>query len=158
MNSITLTARRALAITIAATVAGSGQALAQTTPSCVAAQVIPLTTPEPPATIVVGTPLPEPLATRGVVVIPYCANHMRIVPVFGPGAASASPRVGHVHVAVDGATWVWADASGTPVILAGLAPGPHTVRIELVDANHRVVDSGATAFEVPGKPSAPRQR
>jgi hypothetical protein len=74
---------------------------------------------------------------------------MRIVPVFGTGALSVSPRVGHVHVRVDGASWVWADASGTPVILAGLAPGRHTVQIELVDANHGVVDKGATSFEVP---------
>ena len=53
------------------------------TPTCRPAQVIPLTGPEPPPKLVVAAPLPEPLASRGVVVISYCADNMRIAPVLG---------------------------------------------------------------------------
>jgi hypothetical protein len=130
-------------------------ALAQSaTQTCRPAQVIPLTGTEPAAKIVVNPPLPEPLASRGVVVIPYCAENMRIAPVFGPGALGVSPRVGHIHVTVDEAPWHWADASGTPLILRGLPPGPHTVLIELVDANHHPVAQGTVTFDVPKQAAA----
>jgi hypothetical protein len=137
-------------------------ALAQTaTQTCRPAQVIPLTGTEPAAKIVIDAPLAQPLASRGVVVISYCAENMRIAPVFGPGALAVSPRVGHIHVTVDEAPWHWADASGTPLILRGLPPGRHTVQIELVDANHQPVDKGTVTFDVPkkaqaGAPSEPR--
>ena len=127
-------------------------ALAQTaTQTCRPAQVIPLAGAEPAPKIVIDAPLADPLASRGVVVIPYCAENMRIAPVFGSGALGVSPRVGHIHVTVDEAPWHWADASGTPLILRGLPPGPHTVRIDLVDANHQVVDKGTVKFDVPKK-------
>jgi hypothetical protein len=122
------------------------------TNACRPPQVIPLTATEPPARLVVDAPLAEPLASRGVVVIPYCAEHMRLAPVFGPGGLTVSPRVGHVHVTVDASPWLWADASGTPVILQGLPPGPHTVLIELVNANLQVVDKSTVRFDVPSKP------
>jgi hypothetical protein len=155
MFTFTLSTRRVvLMVSCAAAMTHGAIASAQESlPTCTPAQVIPLTGPEPAPSIVVGKALAEPLATRRVAVIPYCANHMRIVPVFGTGALSVSPRAGHVHVRVDGASWVWADASGTPIILAGLAPGRHMVQIELVDANHGVVDKGTTSFEVPEQAS-----
>jgi hypothetical protein len=121
------------------------------TSACKPPQVIPLTAMEPAAKLIIDAPLAEPLASRGVVVIPYCAENMRIVPVFGPGALTTSPRVGHIHVTVDEAPWRWADASGTPIILQGLPAGPHTVLIELVNANHEVVDKGTVKFVVPSK-------
>jgi hypothetical protein len=138
---------------LAVTLSSGGTALAQskTTPPCKPAQVIPLTGTEPAAKIVVEAPLAGPLASRGVVVIPYCAENMHIAPVFGAGALTVSPRVGHVHVTVDDAAWRWADASGTPIILQGLPPGPHKVLIELVDANHQPVDKGTVTFLVPNK-------
>jgi uncharacterized protein DUF6130 len=43
--------------------------------------------------------------------------------VFGSQAVNVSPRTGHLHVAVDGAQWVWAGTSGGPIIIAGLPPG-----------------------------------
>jgi Family of unknown function (DUF6130) len=130
-------------------------ALAQSaSETCRPAQVIPLTGTEPEPKIVVDPPLADPLASRGVVVIRYCAENMRIAPVFGPGALAVSPRLGHIHVTVDEAPWHWADASGTPLILRGLPPGPHTVLIELVDANHQVVDKGAVTFDVPKNTAA----
>jgi len=121
------------------------------TNACRPPQVIPLTATEPAAKLFIDDPLAEPLASRGVVVIPYRAENMRIVPVFGPGALTVSPRVGHIHVTVDNAGWRWADASGTPIILQGMPPGPHTVLIELVNANHEVVDKGTVKFAVPSK-------
>src|SRR5918993_536852 len=113
------------------------------TPTCRPAQVIPL---------------PEPLASRGVVVISYCADNMRIAPMFGPGALAVSPRLGHIHVTVDDAPWHWADASGTPLILRGLPPGSHKVLIELVDPNHQVIDKGSVSFDVPAKRATPASR
>lgn len=142
-------------LSVAAMMLCASTALAQgATQRCRPAQVIPLTGTEPAAKIVVDPPLPEPLATRGVVVIPYCAENMRIAPVFGPGALAVSPRVGHIHVTVDEAPWHWADASGNPLILRGLPPGPHRVLIELVDANHQPVDKGTVTFDVPKKAAA----
>lgn len=118
--------------------------------NCRPTSVIPLGTSEPAAKIVVDPPLAEPLA-RGVAVIQYCTENLHIAPVFGPNALAVSPRVGHVHVRVDDATWVWADASGLPIILQGLAPGTHKVVIELNDANHHPLDKGTTTFVVPEK-------
>jgi len=86
-------------------------------------------------------------------VIPYCAENMRIAPVFGSGALAVS-RVGHIHVTVDEAPWHWADASGNPLILRGLPPGPHKVLIELVDPNHQPVDKGTVTFDIPKKAAA----
>ena len=139
-------------LSLAAMMLCASTALAQSaTQRCRPAQVIPLTGTEPAAKIVIDPPLAGPLAARGVVVIPYCAENMRITPVFGPGALAVSPRVGHIHVTVDEAPWHWADASGNPLILRGLPPGPHKVLIELVDANHQPVDKGTVAFDVPTK-------
>lgn len=124
------------------------------TDSCKPAPVIPTTGSEPAAKVVIDPPLPEPLASRGVAIIQYCARNLHIAPVFGPGAVTASPRVGHIHVSLDDASWVWADASGNPIILQRLSPGPHTVHITLVDANHHPLDEGKVTFvvgHIPGK-------
>jgi hypothetical protein len=92
--------------------------------------------PQPAAKIVVDPPLAEPLS-RGVAFIQYRTENLQVVPVFGPQAANLSPRIGHLHVAVDGAQWVWADTSGGPIIIAGLPAGPHKAEITLVNANHQ---------------------
>ena len=142
-------------LSVAAMMLCASTALAQSaTQTCKPAQVIPVTGTEPAAKIIIDPPLAEPLASRGVVVIQYCAENMRFAPVFGPGALAVSPRVGHIHVTVDDAPWHWADASGTPLILRGLPPGPHKVLIELVDANHQPVDKGTVTFDVPKKAAA----
>lgn len=120
------------------------------TDKCRPASVIPLAS-EPPPKLFIDPPLAEPLASRGAVVINYCAENLRFVPVFGPNALAVSPRVGHIHVRVDEASWVWADASGNPIILMGLSPGPHKVLIELEDANHHALDQGTVKFVVPEK-------
>lgn len=115
------------------------------------AGVVPLATLEPlepPAKLVVDPPLPEPLA-RGVVVIQYWAENLRIVQVFGLAALDVSPRSGHFHVTVDDLPWHWADASGEPLIVQYLPKGPHKILIELVDANHKPLDQGVVNFVIP---------
>ena len=114
------------------------------------APIAPLAAPEPAPNIVVDPPLPELLA-QGRVVIQYRAEHLRIVPVFGPSALDVSPRIGHIHVTVDDAPWRWADASGEPVVINGLPAGPHRVRIDLVNANHEPVDTEVVAFVIPDR-------
>ena len=125
--------------------------------TCGPIPVIPLAGSEPPAKIVIDPPLAEPLASRGVAIIQYCAENLHLVPVFGPNALAVSPRVGHIHVTVDDASWVWADASGQPIILMGLTPGPHKVLIELEDANHHTLDKGLVTFVVPEKSAAEKR-
>ena len=103
---------------------------------------------EPPAKLIVDAPKAEPLS-RGVLFLPYHAENLHILPVFGPAALAVTPRIGHIHVTVDDAPWHWADASGVPVIINGLAPGPHKVLIQLVNANHKPIDQQVVIFTLP---------
>ncbi len=146
--------------TIAAMLLCTVTAVAQNaTDACRLTQVIPLGGGnEPPAKIVIDPPLAGPLGSRGVVIIQYCAQNVHFVPVFGPDALSVSPRIGHLHVRLDDAPWVWADASGNPIILMGLPPGPHKVLIELEDANHHTLDKGTVTFVVPEKTAPEKQQ
>jgi hypothetical protein len=107
---------------------------------------------EPAPKLIVDPPLPGPLA-RGVFQAQYRVENVRIVPVFGPGGLQVSPRIGHLHITVDDLPWWWADASDNNTVdLAGLPPGPHKVKIELVDANHNVFPGQVVTvmFTVPG--------
>ena len=109
---------------------------------------------QPAAKIVVDPPLAEPLS-REVVFIQYRTENLQIVPVFGPKALDVSPRIGHLHIAVDGASSIWADTSGGPIIIAGLPAGPHKVEITPVNANHQPLDrSVVVEFVIPGGKAA----
>jgi hypothetical protein len=121
-----------------------------------AAGVVPLAS-EPPAKIFIDPPLPDALL-RDRVVIQYRTENLRIVQVFGPNALDVSPRIGHIHVTVDDAPWHWLDASGEPLTITGLAAGPHKVLIELVNANHQVLDKGVVSFVVTEEASASYRR
>jgi hypothetical protein len=106
---------------------------------------------EPAARLIVDPPVAEALA-QGIFWAQYRVENVHIVPVFGAGAVSASPRVGHLHVIVDDLPWWWADPSNTNTIdIAGLPPGEHKVKIQLVDANHKVFPEQVVtlAFTVP---------
>ena len=103
---------------------------------------------EPAPRLHVDEPLPEALA-RGLVVIRYRAENLRILPVFGPAALDVTPRVGHLHVSVDGSPWHWADASGVPLIIQGLSVGPHKVLVQLADPTHQIIESKTVEFLVP---------
>ena len=108
---------------------------------------------EPAPKLIVDPALPSPLAL-GVVQIQYRVENVRIVPVFGEAALKISPRVGHLHITVDDLPWGWADASDLNTIdMAGVPPGQHKVKIELVDANHNVFPGQAATvtFTVPAQ-------
>ena len=103
---------------------------------------------EPAPQLHADEPLPEALA-RGVVVIRYRTDNLRIMPVFGQAALDVSPRVGHLHITVDDAPWHWAYASDVPVIIQGLPAGSHKVLIELANTTHEVIDSKTVTFVIP---------
>jgi hypothetical protein len=107
---------------------------------------------EPAPKLIVDPALPGPLPL-GLVQIQYRVENVRIVPVFGEAALKISPRVAHLHITVDDLPWGWADASDLNTIdMAGVPPGPHKVKIELVDANHNVFPGqvATVTFSVPG--------
>jgi Family of unknown function (DUF6130) len=106
---------------------------------------------EPAPKLIVDPPLPGPLA-QGNFLAQYRVENVRILPVFGPGALNASPRIGHLHINVNDLPWLWADASDNNTVdIAGFPPGEHKVKIELVDANHNVLPGQAVTltFTVP---------
>ncbi len=93
---------------------------------------------EPAPKLIVDPPIPEGLV-QGVYWAQYRVENLRIVQVFGEGARQVSPRVGHLHITVDDLPWWWADASDNNTVdIAGLPPGEHKVKIELVDSDHNV--------------------
>ena len=107
---------------------------------------------EAPAKLIVDQPIPEQLAL-GRVFIQYRTENLRILPVYGNAALAVSPRLGHLHYYVDGQSWPTVDSSGETVVLVGLKPGPHKVKLELADATHKPI-SGASQvveFTVPQK-------
>ncbi|MEJ1962964.1 MAG: DUF6130 family protein [Gammaproteobacteria bacterium] len=141
-------------LTILFASASATTAFAQTALEVVGpAAIVPLKDLQPRARIFVDPPLAGPLA-RGQVFIQYRADNLRIQPVFGPNALDVSPRIGHIHVTVDRAAWHWADASGEPLILVGMSPGPHEVEFILADANHQPLDRATVTFTVPVTTSA----
>jgi hypothetical protein len=106
---------------------------------------------EPAPRLIVDPPLPD-LLDQGVVWIQWRVENVNIVPIFGKGALNVSPRAGHLHVHVDDLAWWWADASNINTIdLAGMPPGPHKVRIELVNPNHEPFpgQSRTVSFTIP---------
>ena len=108
---------------------------------------------QPAPKLIVDPALPGPLAL-GLVQIQYRVENVRILPVFGEAALKVSPRVGHLHITVDDLPWLWADSSDLGTVdMAGLPPGPHKVKIELVDANHQVFPGqvATVTFTVPEK-------
>lgn len=107
---------------------------------------------EPPPRLIVDPPLAGPLA-KGAVFIQYRTENLRILPVYGTGALSVSPRIGHLHVTVDDAPWHFVDASGGTLILVGLPPGPHRVLLEVADPTHHVLVRETVRFVVPEKPA-----
>ena len=111
---------------------------------------------EPAPTLMVQPPLAGPLA-QGVVFIPYRLENLRIVPIGGAAARDISPRVGHLHITLDDLPWQWADyGESNTVILVGLPPGEHKIRIEAVDPEGRPFTAQSVAFTVPGPASSPR--
>ena len=112
---------------------------------------------EPAPKLIVDPPLPEGLVL-GVFWAQYRVENVRIAQVFGESALQVSPRVGHLHINVDDLPWLWADASDNNTVdIAGLPPGQHKVKIDLVDANHNVFpgQSKTLTFTIPKRASRP---
>jgi hypothetical protein len=104
----------------------------------------------------VDPPLAEGLA-QGVFWAQYRVENLRIAPVFGAGALQVSPRIGHLHITVDDLPWWWADASDSNTVdIAGLQPGPHKVKIGLVDAGHNPIPGQVVTLKFIVPDSAPR--
>lgn len=111
------------------------------------AAVIPVDA-ELPAKLHVYPPLAEALA-RGVVILQFRTENFRVLPVFGKNAIDVSPRLGHLHVTIDGKPGTWAHTSGDPIIVVGLPPGPHEALIELADPGHGILAAEKIRFVVP---------
>lgn len=146
-RSLIIASAAAVVSALAFLAAGYWQAL----PSAVAKEPDrPAASPaeQPAAKLVVDPPKPEPLA-RGVAIVQFRSENVQIVPVFGPTAATVTPRLGHLHVTVDDTPWHWAHTSNDPVIVAPLPPGPHKILLELADADHTILAKEVVKFEVP---------
>lgn len=111
------------------------------------AAVVPLDA-EPAPKLIAYPPLPDALA-RGVVIIQFRTENLRVLPVFGKNAVDVSPHLGHVHVTVDDWPGTWAHTSTDPLILVGLKPGTHTILMEIADPNHKILGSDTVTVTVP---------
>src|SRR6478752_3507997 len=112
-----------IAITIALCTLSAG---AQTAREVKGATPLVAVPNEAPAKLIVDQPIPEQLAL-GRVFIQYRTENLRILPVFGAAALTVSPRVGHMHIVVDDATWPIVDTNGETFVGVGMKPGPHKV-------------------------------
>jgi len=132
--------RIALLLFVIAMVSGIVTAMAQTSTP----------TKEPPAKLIVDPPLPDLLA-KGIVWITWRVENVNIGPESGKDALNATPRVGHLHIRVDDLPWLRAHMSTAPIDVALLPPGPHKIRIELVNAIHQDVpeQSKTVTFTIP---------
>ena len=141
---------KVLAVVTAATLLGAG-AFAQSAREIRGPSPYDTIQNEPAPKLIVDPPLPGPLA-RGIFQAQYRVENVRLLQVFGPGALSVSPRIGHLHINVNDLPWLWADASDNNTVdIAGFPPGEHKVKIDLVDANHMVFpgQSVTVKFTVP---------
>lgn len=118
--------------------------------------ILPLES-EPAPKLIPYPPLAAPLA-RGVVIVQFRTEHFRVMPVFGKTAVELSPRIGHLHVTVDDGHGTWAHTSEDPIIVVGLTPGAHKLRLELADPNHKILATETVSVNVPDlKASQPHQ-
>jgi hypothetical protein len=121
-------------------------AAAQTAKEVKGATPLVVVANEAPAKLIVDPPIPEQLA-QGRVFIQYRTENLRIMPVYGNAALAVSPRLGHLHYYVDGQSWPTVDSSGETVVLVGLQPGPHKVKLELADATHKPIPGASQVVE-----------
>lgn len=145
--------RRVLAVTPIVVALYALPAVAQTAKDVKGATPLVAIRNEVPPKLIVDPPIPEQLAL-GRVFIQYRTENLRILPVFGKAALEVSPRVGHLHYYVDGQSWPTVDTSGETVVLVGLPPGPHQVKLELADTLHRPIPdcSKVVEFTIPAPP------
>ncbi|MGN6653427.1 DUF6130 family protein [Trinickia sp.] len=97
--------------------------------------------------LVVDAP-PNGAVVQHAAIIRFHTQNIRLLPVYGEAAVAVQPSIGHLHVTVDNASWHWVHVSNEPVVVQGLAPGPHTVQLELADPVHHVLDRQLVTFTV----------
>jgi len=112
------------------------------------AHIPPAAAVQPAAQLMVDAPLAVPLS-KGLVVVPFRAQHLKILPVYGEAALRVVPRIGHLHITLDHAAWHWLQASEEPIVIQGLPSGPHQLTLELADANHHVLAAQNLDFTIP---------
>ena len=83
---------------------------------------------------------------EGAAIIRFHTEGLTIDPEFGDRAAAQMPALGHLHVTVDDLPLLWVYTSKEPIVLASLKPGPHKVRLDLANPNHKVLESQEVAF------------
>lgn len=115
--------------------------------------VVEQATAQSAAHLILDSVLPVPLA-KGAVVLPFRVENIKVMPVFGEAALGVTPHIGHLHITVDDVAWHWVHADNEPIVIQGLAAGPHHVTVELADPIHRVVESKTVSFEIPQSKSA----
>lgn len=106
--------------------------------------VLPLAAEQAPR-LTVYPPIADALA-RGVVILQFRTENQRTLPIFGAKAAEVSPHIGHLHVTVDQGPGTWAHTSEDPIIIVGLPPGVHKIRLEMADPTHKIL--GGETIEV----------
>ncbi|MBN3723356.1 DUF6130 family protein [Burkholderia sp. Ac-20379] len=89
----------------------------------------------------------------GYVYLAFRVDNLRILPLYtdihGKAATSLTPRIGHLHVFVDDSKWSWIHAQNDAIYFGALPPGPHRVRVDLVDASHATIETKTVHFVVP---------
>ncbi|HEY1147104.1 MAG TPA: DUF6130 family protein [Pseudoduganella sp.] len=105
---------------------------------------------EPAPKLQAYPPIADALA-RGVVIIQFRTENVRLMPVFGAKATEVTPRLGHLHVTVDNWQGTWAHTSTDPIIVVGLQPGPHKILLEIAETNHKILAAETVSFTVPPK-------
>ena len=79
-----------------------------------------------------------------VVSVAFTVSNLQLVPL----SAGTPPASGHIHVKVDDNAWVWLHASTEPILIGGMTPGAHKVRLELAGTNHGPLDAKTVTFTV----------
>lgn len=83
---------------------------------------------------------------EGAAIIRFHTENLAIDPEFGGAAAARTPAIGHLHVTVDDLPLLWVYTSKEPIVLAALKPGPHRVKIDLANPEHKVLESQEVSF------------
>src|ERR1700677_840411 len=71
------------------------------------------------------------------------------MPVFGERTIDVSPRIGHLHIAVNDWPRHFVEVCDGTIILFGLINGSHKVQFYLADPTHKVMISQTVKFTVP---------